>query len=100
MAEYAIVKNNEIINIVTAENSNVLVPFFPGCEYIERNEINGYGEPGGDYFEGYLRVRSPYLSWVWQDKKWQAPVALPNDGNVYTWDEETTNWVAVNDGSE
>lgn len=100
MAEYAIVKNNQIVNIVSAEDPSALVPFFPGCDYIERNEVNGYGEPGGDYFEGYLRLRSPYQSWIWKDKRWQAPTDLPDDGNMYTWNEETTSWVIINDGSQ
>lgn len=26
---------------------------------------------------------------------WEAPVAYPDDGNVYQWDEDTTNWVEV-----
>src|SRR5210317_1899941 len=26
---------------------------------------------------------------------WDAPVAYPTDGKMYTWDEETTNWVEV-----
>ena len=39
----------------------------------------------------------PYPSWVisapaWQ---WKPPVAYPNDGKVYYWDEATTSWVLV-----
>jgi hypothetical protein len=26
---------------------------------------------------------------------WEAPVAYPEDGKMYRWDEETTNWVEV-----
>ena len=28
--------------------------------------------------------------------KLEAPIAMPNDGQMYTWDEATTSWVAQN----
>ena len=37
----------------------------------------------------------PYTSWLLNETTclWEAPVAYPTDGNYYTWDEETINWV-------
>ena len=26
---------------------------------------------------------------------WEPPVAMPDDGKIYTWDEATTSWVEV-----
>lgn len=39
----------------------------------------------------------PYNSWVLNETTclWDAPVAYPDDGERYTWDEDTTSWVAV-----
>ena len=39
----------------------------------------------------------PYNSWTLNDDTclWEAPVAMPNDGKMYTWDEETTSWNEV-----
>lgn len=36
-------------------------------------------------------------SWVLNEETclWEAPVTIPNDGNMYAWDEATTNWVVV-----
>jgi hypothetical protein len=36
----------------------------------------------------------PYASWALDEETylWQAPVAMPEDGNLYTWNEETTSW--------
>ena len=36
-------------------------------------------------------------SWTWNssDKVWEAPEPRPDDGNDYTWDEETTSWVVA-----
>ncbi len=39
----------------------------------------------------------PYPSWSLDlfSYLWQAPVAKPEDGKAYTWDEATTSWVEV-----
>jgi len=39
----------------------------------------------------------PYDSWVLNEDTclWEAPVPRPDDGKDYTWDEETTSWVVV-----
>ena len=36
----------------------------------------------------------PYNSWILNENTclWDAPVARPNDNNIYSWDEETQNW--------
>lgn len=37
----------------------------------------------------------PYPSWSLDlySYNWQAPIAMPEDGKLYTWDEATTSWV-------
>lgn len=39
----------------------------------------------------------PFASWVLNEEtcRWDAPVAMPEDGKRYTWDEATTSWVEV-----
>lgn len=39
----------------------------------------------------------PFPSWLLNEGTclWGAPVAMPTDGKIYTWDEETTSWVEV-----
>jgi hypothetical protein len=39
----------------------------------------------------------PYPSWTLDDDTclWNAPVAYPDDGKMYDWDEDTTSWVEV-----
>jgi hypothetical protein len=38
----------------------------------------------------------PYASWVLNDSTclWEAPVPMPDDGQLYQWDEELRQWVA------
>jgi hypothetical protein len=38
----------------------------------------------------------PYPSWVLDaDAQWQAPVPMPDDGEMYSWDEETQSWIVA-----
>jgi len=40
----------------------------------------------------------PYNSWVLNEDTciWEAPVAMPEDGNMYSWNEEILNWELMN----
>ena len=39
----------------------------------------------------------PYASWTLNDDTclWEPPVAYPDDGQMYTWNEDTTSWDLV-----
>lgn len=39
----------------------------------------------------------PHNSWILDEStcQWIAPVAMPDDGKAYSWDESTLNWVEV-----
>ena len=39
----------------------------------------------------------PYPSWTLNETTclWEPPVTRPDDGKMYTWDEDTTTWVKV-----
>ena len=39
----------------------------------------------------------PFPSWVLDEDSclWESPVPYPNDGEMYTWDEATGDWVLV-----
>lgn len=41
----------------------------------------------------------PFNSWILNETTclWEAPVAMPDDGQDYRWDEPTTNWVLSSD---
>ena len=41
--------------------------------------------------------QKPFESWVLDEATclWEAPVAYPEDGETYTWDEESTSWTLV-----
>ena len=38
----------------------------------------------------------PYASWLLNnDYKWVAPIPMPDDDNIYAWDEENKKWKVV-----
>ena len=39
----------------------------------------------------------PYNSWVLNEDTclWGAPVAMPDNGKMYTWEENSLNWVEI-----
>lgn len=38
---------------------------------------------------------SPFPSWIFNelDYEWKPPIAMPDDGNNYRWDEDSTSWI-------
>jgi hypothetical protein len=42
----------------------------------------------------------PFNSWVINEDTWlwEAPVAMPDDGKLYNWDEASTSWKEVDLG--
>jgi hypothetical protein len=40
----------------------------------------------------------PFPSWTLNEQTclWQSPIPYPNDGKVYTWNEEIGNWEEIN----
>ncbi len=87
------------------------------CSYNTRGNIH-YGQDGqpdggvalrGNYpgigynydaLNDVFYAPKPFNSWVINEDTWlwEAPVAMPDDGKLYNWDEETTNWKEVNLG--
>ena len=47
-----------------------------------------------DYARDAFIPPKPYASWTLDETTclWQAPVAYPDDGERYAWNEETTTW--------
>lgn len=39
----------------------------------------------------------PFTSWVLDEStcQWTAPTPMPTDGQMYRWDEDTTNWIVI-----
>jgi len=62
-----------------------------------RKNYAGIGDTYDSALDAFIPPQ-PYPSWVLNEDtcQWGAPVAYPDDGKSYDWDEETTSWVEVN----
>lgn len=114
MAHFAKVVDGKVTQVIVAEPEffETFVDTSPG-EWIQTS----YNTRGGEHTLGgtplrknyagigftYDRTRDafippqPFPSWVLDEDTclWNAPVAMPTDGKLYTWDEATTSWVEV-----
>jgi hypothetical protein len=58
---------------------------YAGIGYTYRADIDAFVPP------------KPFPSWLLNaDAQWEPPVAMPTDGQMYTWDEENINWILTN----
>jgi len=58
---------------------------YAGIGYTYRADLDAFVPP------------QPFASWVLNEDRclWDAPVPMPTDGQMYSWDEATTNWVEI-----
>ena len=61
-----------------------------------RGNYAGIGYSFDETLDAFIPPQA-YASWVLNEEtfSWEAPVAYPEDGEMYTWDEPTQQWVAV-----
>tara|TARA_R110002126_G_scaffold72723_2_gene181613 strand:+ start:669 stop:1034 length:366 start_codon:yes stop_codon:yes gene_type:complete len=120
MAHYAeIDTNNKVINIIAGVDENeksgaeILYLLLTG-NYWKRTSYNTHGgvhSLGGTPFRKnyasigftYDETRNAFIapqsypSWTLNEDtcQWEAPVEKPDDGKMYTWNEDTINWTEV-----
>ena len=119
MAHFAELDNNNIVLRVTVvnnkdtANADGVEKEYIGQAHLEKilggtwkqTSYNGnirgnYAGVGYTYFvdQDLFMPPKPFNSWVMStaDATWQAPSAMPTDGNSYSWDEENQTWATVN----
>ena len=116
MAHFAKVNNGTVVQVIVAEPEffNTFVDSSPG-QWIQTS----YNTHGGVHTNGgtplrknyagigftYDSVRDafippkPYASWTLNEDTclWDSPIAYPDDGTFYTWDEDAQQWNEVVD---
>jgi hypothetical protein len=117
MAHYAFLDDNNIVTeVIVGCNEDEVVDGISDWEtyYGEfrnqrcvRTSYNGnirknYAGVGFTYDDGRdaFIPPQPFPSWVLNEDtcQWDAPVAYPDDGERYNWDEDTTSWVQIDLG--
>ena len=112
MAHYALIENGVVANVIVAEqdfidtqsgtwvqtsyNTQAGVHLLGGTPLRKNYAGIGYVY---DAERDAFYAPSPYPSWVLDEDTclWEAPVAHPNDGLDYTWDEATLTWIETPD---
>jgi hypothetical protein len=58
-----------------------------------RKNHAGIGYTYDEQRDAFIPIK-PYNSWILNEQTctWNAPVAYPNDGQLYNWNEETQSW--------
>lgn len=121
MAHYAFLDGNNIVTeVITGKNEGEdgidweqWYGEFRGqvCKRTSYNTSGGVHSTGGTPFRknyagiGYTFDEArdafippkPFASWLLNEDSclWEAPVAHPNDGGFYNWNEETQSWDQV-----
>lgn len=123
MAHFAKVTDGSVVQVIVAEPEffDTFVDTTPGewvqTSYNTRGGVHynpDTNEPSADQTKAlrknyagvgftYDRERDafippqPYNSWQLNETSclWEAPVAYPEDGEMYEWDEDTTSWQVV-----
>ena len=116
MAHFCILNENNIVtNVVVISNDEILdengneseelgiqrcVELFGEGTYLQtsynKTFRKNFGEVGFTYnslLDAFIPPK-PYDSWILNEDSclWEAPVEYPNDGEQYTWNEETQTW--------
>ena len=100
MADFAVVQNGIVTNIVVADSIEIVGLVLPDVELvIEVTAATGVPFIG----MGYRKTKNRFVpwkpahSWSFNEKKfvWEPPVPYPSDGNIYDWDEASRSWVKL-----
>jgi hypothetical protein len=112
MAHYAFLDNNIVTEVIVGIDETELIEGldpeiwygnFRGqpCKRTSYNNNYRKNYAGVGYYFDEARDAfippKPFDSWVLDEEtcRWEAPVAYPTDGLMYTWNEEITDWQAI-----
>jgi hypothetical protein len=113
MSHFAKVVDGKVVNVIVAEQEffDTFVDSSPGTWIQTSYNTHGNKHPEdrplrGNYAGlGYtydatndvFYAPQPFTSWILNNTTWlwEAPVAMPDDGKLYEWDEAAINWKEV-----
>ena len=113
MSHFAKVVDGKVTQVIVAEPEffDTFVDSSPGTWLQTSYNTHGNQHPEGRPLRGnYAGIGytydaqndvfiapKPFDSWILNEDTWlwEAPVAMPNDGKIYEWDEASTSWKEV-----
>lgn len=111
MAYFAKLGTGNIVETVVVVNDSIATTEQAGIDFLnnlygsrdvwkqtftdgsQRKNYAGTGYTYDETKDAFI-PQKPFNSWVLNDTtcQWEAPVALPDDGQKYIWNEETQQW--------
>ncbi len=102
MAYYAKINNNIVEQVIVADESffDTFIDDSPGiwltttADGSLRKNFASVGYSYDPTRDAFIAVKD-HASWLLDEDtcQWEPPVAYPEDGKAYTWEEDTTSWV-------
>lgn len=111
MAHFAKLDSNNLVEKVEVVSNNIATTEQAGIDFLNnlyktndvwkqtsynnniRKNFAGIGFTYDETRDAFIPPK-PYNSWVLNETtcRWEAPVAYPDDGQDYNWNEETQQW--------
>jgi hypothetical protein len=108
MAHYALIEDGVVTNVIVAEQDFIDTQSGTWVQTSYNTQAGVHTLGGTPLRKNYAGIGyvydaerdafytpSPYPSWSLDEDTclWEAPVAHPNDGLMYNWDEESLSWI-------
>jgi hypothetical protein len=102
---------NEVIIINGIENEQAGIDFLTNLHGYNLWKQTSYNDQSKAFRKNYAGIGyyydsirdafippKPFPSWTLNEESclWDSPVPYPNDGKMYTWNEEILNWQEIN----
>jgi hypothetical protein len=105
MAHFAKIDNNNLVTQVIVAEQDFINSGAVGDSFLwVQTSYNGnfrknYAAVGDTYdkTKDAFIAPKPYPSWTLVEDtcQWKAPSAMPDDGKMYNWNEDTTSWKEI-----
>ena len=105
MAHFAKINNSNVVTEIIVAEQNFINSGLVGDSFlwVQTSYNNNFRKNFGGIGMTYDKTRDAfippkvYASWILNEStcRWEAPVAEPDDGKPYHWNEATTNWVEI-----
>jgi hypothetical protein len=108
MAHYAFINSDNIVTeIIVGKDESDTTHNWEQYYGLIRNQVCKRTSYNGNIRKNYAGIGytydesrdafippKPYASWILNEQtcNWKAPVAMPENDNRYTWNEETVSW--------
>ena len=112
MAHFALLDKNNVVLRVESVSNNVFKDEVEGVVFLRSlyGQDNNFKQTSynGNFRKNYAGIGyaydavrdafiapQPFPSWVLNEQscQWEAPIPMPTDGKMYSWDETTLNWI-------